>query len=129
MVLFSKIVTSCLDVHAQLYCKYYTHHTTWLSPDILAAICEKQRAKCAAEHSGKHDDIAQYKHLKNSLKITILFCYAKLSSDFVLQHSCGCSYLFAKLWSQIDLDCINMMCHCWNIVISVHKDLQSSPFS
>ena len=95
---FIHIITSYLDKYTPLQkvlCKHSRHHTPWLSPEILSAIQEKQKAKCSAEKSGK-DDVASYKHLKNALKTTIrsanLNCFNNL-----LQQSQKLPHLAAKL--------------------------------
>ena len=70
---FIHIITSYLDKYTPLQkvlCKHSRHHTPWLSPEILSAIREKQKAKRSAEKSRK-DDVVSYKRLKNVLKTTI----------------------------------------------------------
>ena len=84
-----------------MLCRYSRRHTPWLSPEILSAIGEKQKAKCTAEKSGKDDDVARYKRLKNALKTTIRS--AKLNYlNILLQQSQKLPHLAAKLWSQVN---------------------------
>ena len=101
---FIHIITSCLDKYAPLQkvlCKHSRRHTPWLSPEILSAIHEKQKAKRTAEKSGKDDDVAHYKRLKNALKTTIRS--AKLNClNTLLQQSQKLPHLAAKVWSQVN---------------------------
>ena len=56
----SRTITSSLYKYLPLWKMYYKHckyHTPWLSPEILSAICEKQKAKHIAEKSGSDSDI------------------------------------------------------------------------
>ena len=71
MGLFCQVVTSCLNKYVPLkkvsskYSKCPTPSLAWMTPEIMSAIKEKQRAKHAAECSDGNEEIALYKRLKN----------------------------------------------------------------
>ena len=94
---FCQIVTSCLDKFVPLQkvrSKYSKRSTPWITPEVLSAIKEKQRAKRAAELSGSSESLALYKQLKNKLKTVVQS--AKLHClQVLLQQSRKCSHLAA----------------------------------
>ena len=101
---FYGIILSCLNAHVPMktvYCKYSKRPTPWITPEILAAICEKNKAKRIAEHSGDAGNITRYKRLKNRLKSDVRAAKLTYLSS-LLQQSRKSPHLSARLWSEVN---------------------------
>ena len=101
---FYSILQSCLDTHVPLkkVCsKYFKRPTPWITPDILAVIKAKYKAKRAAERTHNPIDLDNYRSTKNYLKMMV--CTTKL--DYIkslLMHSRHAPKFAAVFWSEIN---------------------------
>ena len=93
-----------MDTHIPLkkvHSKYFKRPTPWITPDILAVITAKYKAKCAADRNHNPVDLDNYRSIKNRLKMMV--CTAKM--DYIkslLKRSRHAPKFAAVIWSEIN---------------------------